>query len=61
MYAIRSYYGRGFDPTRGLAVADAHVALAAAADARDAAPVDGHFYGDAAATLRTELEIEVSD
>ena len=34
---------RGFDPTLGLAVADGHVAIAAAADPRHAAPVRGQI------------------
>ena len=38
---------RGFDPSLGLAVADRHVAVAAAADPADAAPVVGTFRGDA--------------
>lgn len=37
---------RGFDPSVGLAVADRHVAVAAAADAVDAAPIVGTFRGD---------------
>ena len=37
---------RGFDPSLGLAVADRHVAVAAAADPADAAPVVGTFRGD---------------
>lgn len=52
---------RGFDPTRGLAVADAHVALAAAADPKDASPFDGHYFGTASATLSTEIEIDVCE
>ncbi|MFS8880557.1 transglutaminase family protein [Synechococcus sp. H55.11] len=36
---------RGFDPTQGLAVADGHVALAASAYPRDAAPIYGHWLG----------------
>ena len=34
---------RGFDPTLGLAVADGHVAIAATADPRHAAPVKGQL------------------
>ena len=34
---------RGYDPTHGLAVADRHVAVAAAASAANAAPVTGSF------------------
>lgn len=36
---------RGFDPTSGLAVADRHIALAAAANPKLAAPVSGGFRG----------------
>lgn len=50
---------RGFDPTHGQPVADAHVALAAAAHADDAAPVSGHYYGAARSALRAELSIDV--
>lgn len=50
---------RGFDPTHGEAVADAHVALAAAARPEDAAPIEGSYYGAARSTLTTELTIDV--
>ena len=36
---------RGFDPTLGMAVTEAHIPVAAAADPRDAAPVTGTFRG----------------
>lgn len=36
---------RGFDPTLGMAVTDAHIPVAAAADPRDAAPISGTFRG----------------
>lgn len=39
---------RGFDPTLGLAVADAHVAVAATARPADAAPLHGTFRGTGA-------------
>lgn len=49
---------RGFDPSKGLAVADEHVAVAAGADAADAAPVTGSFRGTGAtATMVTDLSI----
>ena len=52
---------RGYDPSQGLAVADRHVTVAAAADPRDAAPVSGTFRGDGVtATLAAEIELEVS-
>jgi transglutaminase-like putative cysteine protease len=50
---------RGFDPTHGAAVTDGHVALAAAACPADAAPVDGHFWGDSPSVLATEVRIDV--
>jgi transglutaminase-like putative cysteine protease len=50
---------RGFDPTHGLAIADAHVALAAAAEPADAAPIEGCYYGAARSTIEIELSIEV--
>jgi transglutaminase-like putative cysteine protease len=50
---------RGFDPTHGLPVGTAHVALAAAARPADAAPVEGSYSGAAASRLRTALAIEV--
>jgi transglutaminase-like putative cysteine protease len=50
---------RGFDPTHGTAVADEHVAVAAAADPAGAAPIEGGFYGQAGSRLSTELQIEV--
>lgn len=51
---------RGFDPTHGVAVSDAHAAPAAAACPADAAPVDGHFRGDATSVLATEVRIDVA-
>lgn len=52
---------RGFDPTHGLAVADRHVAVAAAARPADAAPIEGGFHGDARATLRAEVHIHAAE
>lgn len=53
---------RGFDPTLGLAVADTHVSLAAAASPGGAAPVSGTFRGDGVtATMETKLDLDVSD
>jgi transglutaminase-like putative cysteine protease len=50
---------RGYDPTQGLAVADRHVTVAAAADPLDAAPVTGTFRGDGVrANLAAEIELE---
>ena len=52
---------RGFDPTHGLAVADQHVAVAAAARPEDATPVDGSFWGNAQSVLRAEVHIDVDE
>ncbi|MBI2826532.1 MAG: transglutaminase family protein [Planctomycetia bacterium] len=49
---------RGFDPAKGLAVADRHVALAAAAHSADAAPTSGTFRATGA-TSRLTAEITV--
>lgn len=52
---------RGFDPSLGLAVADRHLALAAAADAADAAPVVGAFRGTGAvARLTHAVRLDVA-
>lgn len=48
---------RGYDPSLGLAVADRHVAVAAAAAPRDAAPVTGSFRGGAAARLEVDVDV----
>lgn len=50
---------RGFDPTLGLAVADQHVAVAAAARPEAAAPLEGHFHGATTSTLEAEVRIDV--
>ena len=50
---------RGYDPTHGLAVADRHVAVAAAADPQFAAPVIATYRGNnVEAELRTQISIE---
>ena len=52
---------RGYDPSLGLAIADRHVTVAAAADPRDAAPVSGTFRGDGVtARLAAEIELEAA-
>ena len=48
---------RGYDPTLGLAVADRHVVVAAAADSVDAAAISGTFRGSAVATIESAVEI----
>ena len=50
---------RGYDPTLGLAVADRHVVVAAAAHPSDAAGISGTFRGSAVATIETAVEISV--
>ncbi len=52
---------RGYDPSQGLAVADSHVAVAAAADPRLAAPISGTYRGDARSTLEFSISIQVDD
>lgn len=52
---------RGYDPTHGLAVADRHVVVAAAADPELAAPVIATYRGNnVEAVLHAELTIETS-
>ena len=48
---------RGYDPTQGLAVAQSHVVVAAAADARLAAPATGTYRGSAAAQMEFAIEL----
>lgn len=50
---------RGFDPSQGLAVADRHIALAAGASPRDAAPMEGTF-GPSGVRARLEARVEVN-
>jgi transglutaminase-like putative cysteine protease len=53
---------RGYDPTHGLAVADTHVTVAAAAHPRDTMPVSGIFSGNgASSSLDYRLRIEVAE
>jgi transglutaminase-like putative cysteine protease len=50
---------RGYDPSRGLATTQNHVAVAAAASASGAAPVEGTFRGSGAtATIEAEVHVE---
>jgi transglutaminase-like putative cysteine protease len=52
---------RAFDPTLGLAITDGHIAVAAAADPKDAAPVAGTFRGAAVEkSLQADIEIAIS-
>jgi len=51
---------RGYDPSQGLAVADRHVAVAAAAGPAEAAPTYGTFRGtNAASTMETVINVKV--
>ncbi len=50
---------RGWDPSRGLAAADCHVAVAAAFDPALAAPMTGSFRGSARASMEVSLEMEL--
>ncbi|MEO1401886.1 MAG: transglutaminase family protein [Cyanobacteria bacterium J06635_1] len=52
---------RGFDPTHGLAVADRHIAIAAAAHPLEAAPVTGSLKdgSQAQATLESDIKLTV--
>ena len=49
---------RGYDPSAGLAASTAHVAVAAAAEPRLAAPVSGSYRGAARAEMSFELEMQ---
>ena len=50
---------RGYDPSRGLAVAQNHVAVAAAANAAGTAPIVGAFRGSGVTSeFETELRVE---
>ena len=53
---------RGFDPTLGLAVAEGHVALAAAAEPSQASPVNGHIQSVSGTAAKSSLDftIEIS-
>jgi transglutaminase-like putative cysteine protease len=52
---------RGFDPTNGLAVADAHVALCASADPKLTTPIQGSFRGAGVeSSMEVRIDINVS-
>lgn len=51
---------RGFDPTRGLAIADTHVAVAAAPTPAGAMPIEGRFAGSAQSRLTYHISIEAT-
>ena len=50
---------RGYDPSRGLAVAASHVAVAAASDPLFAAPVTGTYRGTASAQMEFSISMQV--
>lgn len=49
---------RGFDPSRGLAVANSHVAVAASTNPLLAAPISGAYRGSARATLDFQIQLQ---
>ena len=51
---------RGYDPSRGLAVATAHVAVASASVAPMASPVTGTYRGNAVAKLEFSISMQVA-
>jgi transglutaminase-like putative cysteine protease len=51
---------RGYDPSAGLAVSTSHVAVAAAADPRLAAPITGTYRGEAKARMEFQIAMQVS-
>ncbi len=50
---------RGYDPSRGLAVTNAHVPIAAAADAASANPAIGTYRGAAESRLEYSISMEI--
>jgi transglutaminase-like putative cysteine protease len=50
---------RGYDPSRGIVVADTHVAVAAAADPTLASPVIGAFFGGAESRMDASLHLQI--
>jgi len=50
---------RGYDPSQGLAVSTGHVAVAAAADPRLAAPISGTYRGAAASEITFSISMQV--
>jgi transglutaminase-like putative cysteine protease len=51
---------RGYDPSRGIAVATDHIAVAAAADPALAAPVSGTYRGPAQAAIEAEIGMTIN-
>jgi len=52
---------RGYDPSQGLAVANSHVAVAAAADPRLAAPLSGSYRGAARSKMEFAISMQVEE
>jgi transglutaminase-like putative cysteine protease len=52
---------RGYDPSQGLAVSTGHVAVAAAADPRLAAPISGSYRGAAASDITFAISMQVEE
>ena len=52
---------RAFDASRGLAVADTHVAVAAGRTPEEAAPTSGTFRGGGRSSLQTQVALSTSD
>ena len=51
---------RGFDPSLGLAITDAYIALAAGRTAADAAPITGAFRGAVESQMTAEIEMRIN-
>jgi transglutaminase-like putative cysteine protease len=51
---------RGYDPSLGLAVTEAHLGVAAGAASATAAPTEGTFRGNALGTLEAVIDLRVS-
>jgi len=52
---------RGYDPARGLAVSNGHVAVAAGFDYDLASPVAGWYSGGARSQMEASLHLQVDD
>jgi transglutaminase-like putative cysteine protease len=52
---------RGYDPARGVATATAHVAVAAAAEAADAAPISGTYRGGVPSRMEFRIGMKVRE
>ena len=52
---------RGYDPARGVAVSNTHVAVAAGFDPDLASPVAGWYSGGAQSRMEASLSLQVDD